>query len=99
MLTARIRAAEIRAERGRRIVAWRQIAVTHAGEARATVVKTAVEVGGVVGAPPKALSLITHRVKRRCQALVESDASLKTTVIGSGFLSAILTMKALLSAA
>ena len=77
VLTAGIRAAKIRAERGRQIVARRQVAVTYASEAGATVIKPAVEVGVVVGAPPKALSLITHRVKRRCQALVESDASSK----------------------
>jgi hypothetical protein len=53
------------------------MAVTYASEAGATVIKPAVEVGAVVGAPPKALSLITHRVKRRRQALVESDASSK----------------------
>jgi len=42
VLTAGIRVAEIRAERGRQIVARRQMAVTYASEAGATVIKPAV---------------------------------------------------------
>jgi len=53
----------------------------------------------LVGAPPQALSLFARRVKRRCQAAVESDVFFKATVIGSGFLSTVLAMMALLSTA
>lgn len=40
-----------------------------------------------------------HRLRRRYQAVLESDTVFKTAVIGSGFLSAFLAMMALLSAA
>jgi hypothetical protein len=98
VLTARIRDAEICAERGGQIFARRQIAVIRASDAEATVVKTEAEVGGVVSAP-QALSLFTHRIGRRCQVVVESDAFFKTAVIGSGFLSAILMIALLLLSA
>jgi hypothetical protein len=52
-----------------------------------------------LGAPPEAVGMFAHRVKRRCHAIAGSDAFFKTSVIGGGFLSATLAMMASLSAA